>query len=366
MKILRIANGIYPEKVGGIEVSVHRLSKMQTEEGHDVTVLLPYANDKDGDTPDFCSIKHYDPKVRLFGNPLSPYPYQFIRNNIEEIDVIHTHSHLFSGSVYAARAANVYDIPFIVTSHGFESQTAPMYVNIPYNQTFGRYVFKSADEILTYTSTEVKKLEGLGIPKEKIQFVQRGIDVDACLPNFDKPTNPVQLLWVSRFAPGKGAHIVVEALHELEKRGVNVEATLVGEGPQRNEVEELIDELGVADSITIKDFMPQQDLYTEYSQATLFVLPSVSEGMNRTLLESMASGTPVVISDLPHFRDVIDDCGRIVPELKGEAFADGIEEMLDGDLSRMSEMARERIKGQFTWEHTFDDIRPIFNRVVSK
>lgn len=366
MKILRVANGIYPETIGGVEVSVQRLSTMQADDGHEVTVLVPEPAFAECEEPDFDSVRHYDPIARVFGNPLSPYPYRYLKRNADRFDVVHGHSHLFSGSVFAARAANKFGLPYVVTSHGFQSQTAPPYVNVPYNETVGRYVFRSADRILTYTEREVAKLRDLGIDSEKIHHVQRGIDVDAVSPSFRRPRDPPRVLWVSRFAPGKGAHVLVDALDHLRQRGVDVEATLVGEGLERRDVEQTVEERGLGDRVTIKDFLPQEELYDEYRRATVFVLPSISEGMNRTVLESMAAGTPVVISDLPHFHDIVDGCGRIVEERDGRAFADAIEELLTEDLQALGTTARDRIEGRFTWTQTFDDIRPIFREVVAK
>lgn len=363
MRILRVANGIYPETIGGVEVSVERLSRRQTEDGHDVTVLVPTPDNREGAPPVFCTVRHYDPRARVFGNPLSPYPYTYIKRNADDLDVVHSHSHLFSGSVLAARATAKLDIPYVVTSHGFWSQTAPLSVNAPYNELAGRYVFRSADEILTYTAREVEKLLDLGIDAEKIHYVQRGIDVDECVPAFDKPTDPPQLLWVSRFVPGKGANVVVDAVRHLLEQGVDVEATLVGEGLTRHAVERKVDRFGLGSHVTIKNFMPQEELYDEFRAASVFVLPSVSEGMNRTVLESMAAGTPVVISDLPHFRDLVAGCGRIVDERDERAFADAIEDLLTADLQALGRTARERIEGRFTWKRTFEDIRPIFAEV---
>ncbi len=365
MNILTIANGIYPETIGGIEVGVAKLSQMQTNEGHNVTVILPKPASSDGSTPDFCSIQHYDPKFRLFGNPLSPYPYTHLKKHHEDYDVVHSHSHLFSGSVFAARVCEKLDIPYVVTSHGFESQTAPMYVNKVYNNSIGKYVFEAADAIITYTSTEVQKIQDLGIKRDKIHLVTRGIDIDSFSPQFNKPKDPAQLLWVSRFVPGKGASVVVQTVYDLQQNGVNVEATLVGTGPQREEVEKLIHRLGISSSITIKESLSEAELQEEYRQATLFLLPSVSEGMNRTILESMASGTPVVISDLPHFREIVHDCGKIVPKIDSKYFAEAVEEMLNTDLNKPAKTARRQVEGQFTWDQTFNDIRPIFQEITS-
>lgn len=363
MKILLVSNGIYPETIGGIEVCVSKLSKLLSADGHDVTVLLPDPEDRQGPTPEFCSIHHYDPKVRIFGNPTASYPYKYIAKNQSEFDVVHGHSHLFSGSVFAAIACRRFDVPYILTSHGYESQTAPMLVNKIYNNTVGRLAFHAADAVMTYTSTEVENIRGLGVKEESIHHITRGIDIESFRPKFEKSRGPVRLLWVSRFVPGKGAHIVIEAIHQLRQRGIDVEATLIGEGPQRSEIEDQIMDLGLSSETMIRGFVSEEELREAYREATLFVLPSVSEGMNRTLLEAMVSGTPVVLSDIPHFRELVEDCGKIVPELSGRAFANAIDEMLEDDLREMGSKARERVKGRFTWEKTFEDIKPVYESV---
>jgi glycosyltransferase involved in cell wall biosynthesis len=94
---------------------------------------------------------------------------------------------------------------------------------------------------------------------------------------------------------------------------------------------------------------PYEELPAVYRGGDAFVLPSRAEGVPRTIMEAMATGVPVVSSDLPQVRGLVSDGGYTVDVGDHEAFAERLGRCLDGDYP---DGGRERIVGEHSWADT--------------
>lgn len=146
---------------------------------------------------------------------------------------------------------------------------------------------------------------------------------------------PVELLFAGRLLGLKGVHFAVRAMHEVRQRGHAVRLTVVGSGPMRGPLADLVRALNLDAEVQFIPFLPQQDLFERYSKAHVFVFPSLRDSGGNVVLEALAAGLPVVCLDLggpPCFVDA--SCGVVVPARDAtEAqlvlrLADGIEQVI--------------------------------------
>lgn len=162
----------------------------------------------------------------------------------------------------------------------------------------------------------------------------------------------VELLAVGRMDPEKNPMLLVEAVAELERRlQGGVVLTWVGTGPMEAEVRRRAAQLGVARLIDFVGFVPfGEGLMRRYREAHAFVHVSLTEGVPATIIEALASGVPVVGTDVGGVRHALDDgrAGLLVPPSDGRALVDAVVRLsAEPDLRRrMSrrglELARER------------------------
>lgn len=107
--------------------------------------------------------------------------------------------------------------------------------------------------------------------------------------------NPIRVLSVSGIVKLKGLDVLAQSLRILRDRGVNVEWWCAGGGPERNALETLCTDLGLADRVRFWGYVPfGPNLLSLYRQADIFALPSLSEGVPNALLEAMANSLPVI------------------------------------------------------------------------
>jgi glycosyltransferase involved in cell wall biosynthesis len=140
--------------------------------------------------------------------------------------------------------------------------------------------------------------KALGIGSNKIKVIYRGRDTSN-YPAWVVPVGRYKFVWVAigRLIPQKGYENLLHAFQLLKVKNHQVELRIIGEGPIRKEIEELIFKLNLRNDVILEGNIPLgwQQLYT----ANAFVLPSISEGFSGALVEALITGIPIVASDIP-------------------------------------------------------------------
>jgi len=355
MKILRVAQKVYPDVKGGGPYHVHAMSRDQAEMDHNVTVLtirndpsLPHVEKRDGYT-----IIRYDLTASPLGDDVSPGVAQFL-TAAEDYDVIHAHSHLYFSTNLAALKRRLGDIPLAITNHGLYSQNAPEWVFDLYLRTIGRWTFNQADTVFCYTKEDRDRVREFGV-NSRIEVVRNGIDTNRFQsdgPKSDRVDHdgPV-VLFVGRLVEGKHPGDAVAAVLRLVETR-NAKLYIAGEGPLRSELDD--------EHVEFLGHLPYEEMPAVYRAADALVLPSRAEGLPRTILEAMASDVGVVVSDLEQVAPVVGDGGVTVPVGDISGFAEGLKMVLNGRVAD----PRARIKEKFDWAETVERTTAVLDRLT--
>lgn len=122
----------------------------------------------------------------------------------------------------------------------------------------------------------------------------------------DRPVNnPPRLLFVSRLVERKGLHFLLRALASLKQQGLTFVLDVVGDGPQRGQLETLVSQLGLTNQVQFYGAMQRMELPPIYRSADVFVLPSLSEGMPNVVLEAMSCGLPIIGTRVPGTEELV-------------------------------------------------------------
>ncbi len=142
---------------------------------------------------------------------------------------------------------------------------------------------------------------------------------------------------VGRLYPEKNQRLLVEAFRIVAKHEETARLLILGEGPERRNLQEQISGCGMEDRVELHDFV--QNPFPYYSKAKVFVLTSKSEGFGNVIVEALSTGTPVVCSDCPGApRTILADgkYGRLVQQDNAvqiaEAILETLSEKTDGGL----------------------------------
>jgi glycosyltransferase involved in cell wall biosynthesis len=173
--------------------------------------------------------------------------------------------------------------------------------------------------------------------------------------------------WVGRMTAVKRTHDVVRALRGLVDRGVDAYLCLVGDGPDRDDLERFAHELGVVKRCLFVGY--QEDVARFYSAIDALLLPSVNEGTPVSVIEALAAQRPAVATRVGGTPDVIRDGvdGFLVEVGDADALSDRLAE-LAADPERRARMGadgRARVLGRYAVERLVDDIDRLYRELLA-
>ncbi|KAF3014801.1 hypothetical protein E8E14_011763 [Neopestalotiopsis sp. 37M] len=229
------------------------------------------------------------------------------------------------------------------------------------------YLFShSSVKTIFYPSKFVKRyLEGdAGVQSEKLDVLRRGVSTDGFSPakrsndlrNQWAPNGEIILFTCSRLAGEKGFGFLADAAHELARRGLNFKLVIVGGNRNtivEQEVRDLFRPLSDEGKVIFAGFKTGEELMAHYASADLFLHCSITETFGLVVLESMASGVPVIARDEGGPSDIIDHgaSGYLVPPNDLHAFVDQVLEVANQPQlrERLSSAARNQAC-EATWD----------------
>lgn len=267
---------------------------------------------------------------------------------------------------------------------GFQETAKQEFAQFNFLRAVGRalipgYVetYKKADKILagsTYTLNMLKDL--FAIPDERIDlFYENGIS-DEFLNSTNiknKESKEINLLFVGRLVPYKCADIVIEAIGRLDPvLKDRIRLTIVGDGPERNNLENRVQELKLGEIVSFAGWVNQQETLDYYRKADIFCFPSIREFGGAVVMEAMACGLPCIVANNGGIGEYVnEETGfKIEPnsrEYLTEELTSKIKLLVEDDRLResMSAKAMEKAK-EFAWDKKAEKIVEIYQKMLAE
>jgi glycosyltransferase involved in cell wall biosynthesis len=211
------------------------------------------------------------------------------------------------------------------------------------------------DLYVTNSQGAVEFLASRGLPRAKFLVIPNGIDGDEWVPSGARPApDEPEVICVANFRPIKRQADLIDALALLRDRGIRARARFVGDGPTRAQVEALTRARGLEGQVAFTGLRSPGEVRTLLQHADVFVLPSLWEGMPGAVMQAMATGLPVVATDVAGTNELVGEgvTGYLVPPKDPAALADRLQRLLadPGLRVRMGEAGRTRIRAEFSVE----------------
>lgn len=262
-------------------------------------------------------------------------------------NVKHLHNHLgdSSGTV-TMLAAELAAIPFSITLHGPEIfQSAQRW----------RLDAKIARAKFVACISEHGRQQAMQFSDEahwhKLKVVRCGVNPSlyAAAPAVERTGR--DLLFVGRLEERKGVKFLLEAMAQLKARGSDVRLNIVGNGPQKEALQRQTAALSLEAVVTFAGTQDEAGVAEALRHADLLVVPSLSEGLPVVIMEALASGVPVVASDVDGIPELVRDgeTGWLVPPADQQVLAESMEQLLvdPGLRQRMGAAGRQLVASEY-------------------
>ena len=353
---------------GGVQSHVRQLADQLQRRGHEVLVLAPGSA---ASTERDVRIVGRPVRVRFNGSvvPLcfSPASATAVREALDQFDpdVVHLHEPLApSTSMLAALYAKA---PLVATFHAYfgrEMLQGQMYSAVA---PLLRPIWRRIDHRIAVSQAAAASVTSR-MGRDPIRIVPNGADLEPfrrALPA-DLPAGR-KLLFVGRLEPRKGFPIAVRAFALLAQRMPDVRLLVVGEGRDRKALREL--DADVRARVTMLGHVTRAELPTYHAAADVFIGSALgSESFGIVLVEAMAAGLPVVVSDIAGYREVVHEGieGLLVPPSDPEALAAALTRVLDdASLAARLGAAGEERACDFSWDTVAAQIEESYHDAVS-
>src|SRR5262249_23780264 len=238
----------------------------------------------------------------------------------------HAHNHIGdSGGMVTMLAAKLAGIGYSITFHGW-----PVFFDAKYSRIKGKVIGARFTRAISYFCRSQLMMFSECEDPTPFKIVHCGLNIERY--PYRRPSKEVKRLFSSgRLSPEKAHICLIKALRILLDRGFEFELRLAGNGPSRQQLEEVAVELGVADRVHFLGFLDEREIIEELVQSDLFVLSSFIEGVPVSVMEAMAIGVPVIATNVGGTSELIEDgrTGLLIRPSDPQAIADAVIKMVD-------------------------------------
>lgn len=398
MRIAHIVSS-YPPYYGGMGNVVFQTAEELVSRGHVVEVFTPdyYESKEIKSTSEPVEPEHAEPlnqqiaKVRRLAPQLkygNAARLPQIGRQLDDFDIVHLHYPFFGTAnlVRKWKKRNPHK-PLVVTYHmdARASDWKGLVFKL-YSKFWMPKILGVADVLIGSSYDFIENSEAAKVymtHSAKWKEIPFGVNTELFVPrekpaelfaehNLDKNLPTILFLGGMDSAHYfKGVDVLIEALAIVKSRfGEDIQAVFAGDGNRRVEYEQHAKYVGLKNTRFI-GYVPDELLPSVYNMADLFVLPSINqaEAFGLVLLEAMASGVPVLGSNLPGVRSVAELGGQLIKAGDSKHIAEmlvGFLEMTPEQLLNWKTHARSVAEQKFSWSGVTDQLELVYNSLVHK
>jgi len=366
LKICIISSWLPSKKRPNFAPFVYDFAESLARFGLDVSVIAPLEDGEESVTcNDLMTIYRVNSKSAIFS----------ILRLVLKVrpDVIHVQAPNFF-SCNAIPAAKLTGIPIIATVHRAELAPLSNYIS-----TLRKYALARFNRIVAVSNHTKSLAVNVGVEASKISVIYNSCDERGLFDGKDKGFERKKhnfrssdniILFVGNLIKRKGLCSLIDSLNTLRGRRTDFIAIIVGEGKDLQELKSMVNKYGLNSYVKFYGRIPKTTLSELYTAADVFVLPSTSEGHSVALLEAMASGLPIVASDIQGNMESVEDGvnGFLFRTGSSECLAEKLEIILsDSKLKKiMSDKSYQTYIQKFSTETQIHNYLKIYDSLIKK
>lgn len=366
---IAILTPLFPPKwLAGTEIATYNIAKHLARRGHEVHIItsldeeLPKKSCEEG----FCihRVKVVNkPKLFYFTFSLSTF------SAIKRINPDIVHIQAISTSLLAPLVKKILKKSYVVYCRGSD-----VYRPWPFKNIFSKFILNSASLGIVLTKDMKKRMQA--ICDTEISVIPNGIDLERfrglIRKKFRKKLKVGEdekiIIFVGALRPVKGVRYLIEAMKVITDENRSTKLFLVGDGKERESLESLVEKLGLENHVNFIGKVPNERVPEYMIASDVFVLPSLSEGFPVTVLEAMASGLPIITTNVGGLSEIIkkNENGFLVKPKNVKELSAKISLLLKNDKLRkkIGENNKHAVH-KYSWENLVCMIEKVYFNILS-
>jgi len=282
-------------------------------------------------------------------------------------NLIHSHF-VWSAGYVGAKLKEKYNVPFVVTAHGYDIYDLPFRDN-EWKEKI-RYVLDFADCIITVSNSNLKCIRELNA-KTPVHIIPNGFRSDLFYPQDSKecrkklnlPLDRMILLSVGCvYDEVKGGKYLIEAIRELVKHRKDILCMILGSGELENKLQKQIKKAGLENYVKLAGRKPHNEIPIWLNACDVLVLPSLNEGNPTVMFECIGCGKPFVGTKVGGIPEIItsEDYGLLCEPADSEELARNLLMALDKEWNVKKILT---YSAQFTWDEISKKILNVYSKI---
>lgn len=294
---------------------------------------------------------------------------------VKQIQVMHAHQYTPFFYSALAKAWSSANYKLILTEHGRHFPDVVSFKRRMANRWILSRYLNAINACCLFSATALAKNDGF--TTHPIEVIENGIEWERYQTHSDKTTlraklgldaNRKYVACVARFHPIKDHTSLLQGFAQLAKQQTNVDLLLIGDGPRREELQTLVQELGVQHRVQFLGV--RSDVADLLQAADVFTLTSLCEAASLTLLEAMAAGLPVVVTDVGGNPEIVrqEKEGLLVPRQDAAAIGNALSQILSDTAlaNSMGQAGKQRVKETYTLARTIERYHQLYQRLANQ
>jgi len=370
---------------GGPVFKVRYLSNYMANLGHNVKVVtVDDGKDKINNLKDLRDCLHnrvqtirLSTLLRYRAVTLNPSIFSVAQRQVPLVDIIHIFGFYDLLSPFVARSARAHDIPYVLEPIGmFTPIVRSLLKKKIYHGLLGRRLVSGAEFIVATSAQEKKELVSTGLESQHIVIRRNGINLSefSNLPErgqmrskFGIQPDERILLYLSRLSPKKNPEMLMRAFAKLDLPRTKLVLIGPNESGYLEKLQSIRAELELENSTIFVGPLFGNEKISAMVDADIFVLPSTNENFGNVIAESIAAGTPVIITDkcgiAPFIRDRV---GLVVSPNQHELEQAIVTLLSNTSLYKRFELACSDVAKEFSWDQPAASMEKLYKKVLTR
>ena len=259
-------------------------------------------------------------------------------------------------------------LPYIISLRGSDVPGYNERLGVDYIILAGLFkkIWQNAKSVVA-NSKGLMELAHKFTPELQIPVIYNGIYADKYYPANDKKLSfPVRLLTVCRLIKRKRIDLLVAALVESKRDGLDLQLNIAGDGNLLTQLKEYAENLGVSEKVNFLGRIESNEMPDIYRQNDIFVMSSEHEGMSNAMLEAMSSGLPVVTTKCEGVDELIDGNG-VIADVDSQSIYNAVAGIISDEQNYLAMALASRNQGlKFEWSAVANDYYALYQEVIGK